>query len=147
MPLEISWAITVVWIAGDITCRIMMFFRTFGLYLSSFILVCISLDRLVNFSKMSNKCVLTSIVLMLFSKQTVFPQIFSQNFPSKQSLSYANYFFLSFIINFSSHIFMLQLTFVIKSINIIFRSHNNLKKLKTPENPLAKRSFILMEIV
>ncbi|CRK87306.1 CLUMA_CG001108, isoform A [Clunio marinus] len=45
MPLEIGWAITVQWTAGDAMCRIMMFFRTFGLYLSSFILVCISVDR------------------------------------------------------------------------------------------------------
>ncbi|CAH1108533.1 unnamed protein product [Psylliodes chrysocephalus] len=45
MPLEIAWASTVQWLAGDAMCRIMMFFRTFGLYLSSFILVCISVDR------------------------------------------------------------------------------------------------------
>ncbi|KAJ8963386.1 hypothetical protein NQ318_018863 [Aromia moschata] len=45
MPLEIGWAATVDWRAGDPMCRIMMFFRTFGLYLSSFILVCISIDR------------------------------------------------------------------------------------------------------
>lgn len=47
MPLEIGWAFTVQWTAGDAMCRIMMFFRTFGLYLSSFILVCISVDRFV----------------------------------------------------------------------------------------------------
>ncbi|XP_076661102.1 adipokinetic hormone receptor isoform X2 [Halictus rubicundus] len=45
MPLEIGWAITVSWEAGDAMCRIMAFFRMFGLYLSSFILVCISIDR------------------------------------------------------------------------------------------------------
>lgn len=45
MPLEIGWAATVEWKAGDSMCRIMAFFRTFGLYLSSFVLVCISLDR------------------------------------------------------------------------------------------------------
>ncbi|XP_065167318.1 adipokinetic hormone/corazonin-related peptide receptor variant I-like [Atheta coriaria] len=45
MPLEIGWAYTVSWKAGDAMCRIMAFFRTFGLYLSSFILVCISMDR------------------------------------------------------------------------------------------------------
>ncbi|XP_044263306.1 gonadotropin-releasing hormone receptor-like [Tribolium madens] len=45
MPLEIGWASTVSWYAGDVMCRIMMFFRMFGLYLSSFILVCISIDR------------------------------------------------------------------------------------------------------
>ncbi|XP_054016772.1 adipokinetic hormone/corazonin-related peptide receptor variant I isoform X2 [Hylaeus anthracinus] len=45
MPLEIGWAITVSWKAGDAMCRIMAFFRVFGLYLSSLILVCISMDR------------------------------------------------------------------------------------------------------
>ncbi|GFT68048.1 gonadotropin-releasing hormone II receptor [Nephila pilipes] len=45
IPLEISWRITVEWIAGDALCRIMLFFRAFGPYLSSMILVCISIDR------------------------------------------------------------------------------------------------------
>ncbi|XP_026671787.1 gonadotropin-releasing hormone II receptor-like isoform X3 [Ceratina calcarata] len=45
MPLEIVWAFTVSWKAGDAMCRIMAFFRVFGLYLSSFVLVCISMDR------------------------------------------------------------------------------------------------------
>lgn len=45
MPLEIGWAYTVRWNAGDLLCRVMAFFRTFGLYLSSFILICISVDR------------------------------------------------------------------------------------------------------
>ncbi|RLU24278.1 hypothetical protein DMN91_004490, partial [Ooceraea biroi] len=45
MPLEIGWAITVSWEAGDAMCRIMAFFRIFGLYLSSFVIICISVDR------------------------------------------------------------------------------------------------------
>ena len=45
MPLEIGWNSTVDWRAGDFGCRILMFFRVFGLYLSSFVLVVISLDR------------------------------------------------------------------------------------------------------
>ncbi|XP_050295995.1 adipokinetic hormone/corazonin-related peptide receptor variant I [Anthonomus grandis grandis] len=45
MPLEIAWAYTVQWLAGDLMCRIMSFFRIFGLYLSSFVLCCISIDR------------------------------------------------------------------------------------------------------
>lgn len=45
MPLEIGWAYTVSWEAGDFMCRLMSFLRTFGLYLSSFVLVCISVDR------------------------------------------------------------------------------------------------------
>lgn len=45
IPLEVAWRITVQWIAGDIACRIMLFLRAFGPYLSSMVLVCISLDR------------------------------------------------------------------------------------------------------
>lgn len=45
LPMEITWNATVAWKGGDFLCRFMMFFRTFGLYLSSFILVVISLDR------------------------------------------------------------------------------------------------------
>ena len=45
LPLEIGWHITVAWKAGDVGCRILMFFRVFGFYLSSFILIGISLDR------------------------------------------------------------------------------------------------------
>lgn len=45
MPLELAWSVTVSWQAGDAMCRIMSFARVFGLYLSSFVLVCISVDR------------------------------------------------------------------------------------------------------
>ncbi|XP_014238339.1 gonadotropin-releasing hormone II receptor isoform X3 [Trichogramma pretiosum] len=45
MPMEIGWLVTVSWVAGDAMCRIMSFFRMFGLCLSSNILICISVDR------------------------------------------------------------------------------------------------------
>ena len=45
IPMEIGWHVTVSWKAGDVACRILMFCRPFGFYLSSFILVAISLDR------------------------------------------------------------------------------------------------------
>ncbi|KAH8410168.1 hypothetical protein KR009_007650 [Drosophila setifemur] len=45
MPLEIVWAWTVQWRSTDLMCRLMSFFRVFGLYLSSYVMVCISLDR------------------------------------------------------------------------------------------------------
>ncbi|XP_067621028.1 adipokinetic hormone/corazonin-related peptide receptor variant I isoform X2 [Eurosta solidaginis] len=45
MPLEIAWAYTVQWRSTDFVCRLMSFFRVFGLYLSSFVLVSISIDR------------------------------------------------------------------------------------------------------
>ena len=45
IPMEIGWHVTVSWRAGDVACRLLMFCRPFGFYLSSFILVAISLDR------------------------------------------------------------------------------------------------------
>ena len=45
LPLETAWHIVVAWRAGDFACRFLMFCRAFGFYLSSFILVAISLDR------------------------------------------------------------------------------------------------------
>jgi gonadotropin-releasing hormone receptor len=45
IPLEIVWAITDSWLAGDVMCKLMMFLRTFGLYLSSFIIITITVDR------------------------------------------------------------------------------------------------------
>jgi gonadotropin-releasing hormone receptor len=43
--MQIGWAITVAWKGGDLLCRLMSFFRTFGLFLSGFMVMCISLDR------------------------------------------------------------------------------------------------------
>ena len=46
VPLEIAWCATVSWKADDVTCRFMVFNRIVGFYLSSFIMIVISLDRL-----------------------------------------------------------------------------------------------------
>ena len=43
LPLEIIWAITDSWLAGDFVCKLMMFLRTFGLYLSSFMIITITI--------------------------------------------------------------------------------------------------------
>lgn len=45
LPLETAWHIVVAWYAGEFACRLLMFCRAFGFYLSSFVLVTISLDR------------------------------------------------------------------------------------------------------
>ncbi|PRD25737.1 UNVERIFIED_CONTAM: Gonadotropin-releasing hormone receptor [Trichonephila clavipes] len=45
IPLEIAWRITVQWVAGNAACKILLYLRAFGPYLSSSVLVCISLDR------------------------------------------------------------------------------------------------------
>ncbi|XP_024946292.1 gonadotropin-releasing hormone II receptor isoform X2 [Cephus cinctus] len=45
IPLEVIWRITVRWMAGNLACKILLFLRAFGLYLSSNVLICVSLDR------------------------------------------------------------------------------------------------------
>ena len=44
--MEIVWCATVQWLAGDMVCRIMVFFRIVGFYLSGFVMIVISIDRL-----------------------------------------------------------------------------------------------------
>lgn len=42
---QVGWRITVQWLAGNAACKTFLFLRAFGLYLSSNVLVCVSLDR------------------------------------------------------------------------------------------------------
>lgn len=79
MPLEIGWASTVSWEAGDAMCRIMAFFRTFGLYLSSFVLICISVDRLESDLESSENSHCNSDKKYTFVNTHVMLQIFCRN--------------------------------------------------------------------
>lgn len=45
IPVEVAWHATVRWTAGEISCRFFMFWRVFGFYLSSLLLIVISVDR------------------------------------------------------------------------------------------------------
>ncbi|KAL3203941.1 hypothetical protein MRX96_041608 [Rhipicephalus microplus] len=45
IPVEVIWRITGQWVAGDLMCKLMQMMRAFGPYLSSAVLVCISVDR------------------------------------------------------------------------------------------------------
>ena len=45
IPMEVGWRLTTQWLAGNFACKFFQFLRAFGLYLSSMVLVCISLDR------------------------------------------------------------------------------------------------------
>ncbi|CAG9790752.1 unnamed protein product [Diatraea saccharalis] len=42
---EIGWKYTNAWLVGNLSCKLLLVVRAFGLYLSSNILVCISIDR------------------------------------------------------------------------------------------------------
>ncbi|GFQ91459.1 gonadotropin-releasing hormone II receptor [Trichonephila clavata] len=45
IPLEIAWKLHVQWMYGNVACKVLVYMKVFGPYLSSSILVCISLDR------------------------------------------------------------------------------------------------------
>ena len=47
VPLEMGWTYTVSWRADDLTCRGMVFVRIVGFYLSGFVMMVISIDRLM----------------------------------------------------------------------------------------------------
>jgi len=47
IPIEIIWRITVQWYGGTFLCKICHFFKAFGLFSSSLVIICISLDRLL----------------------------------------------------------------------------------------------------
>lgn len=45
IPLEIGWKSTVDWRIGDLGCKFFQFCRPFGIYLTSFIIIALSIDR------------------------------------------------------------------------------------------------------
>ena len=45
IPLEIAWKATVSWWADWLTCKLMVSFRIFGYFLTSNVLMAISMDR------------------------------------------------------------------------------------------------------
>ncbi|CAF0879820.1 unnamed protein product [Brachionus calyciflorus] len=45
IPLEICWKMTVYWQAGDLACRLLQFLRPLGIYLASFIIISLCIDR------------------------------------------------------------------------------------------------------
>jgi gonadotropin-releasing hormone receptor len=45
IPVEIGWMYTNDWRAGNMACKVLQFFRAFGPYSSSLLLICLSIDR------------------------------------------------------------------------------------------------------
>jgi gonadotropin-releasing hormone receptor len=45
IPLEIGWKLSVYWRAGDFGCRLFQFLRPMGIYLESFIIISLCIDR------------------------------------------------------------------------------------------------------
>lgn len=81
IPMEIVWRITNEWRAGNAACKIFLMLRAFGLYLSSNVLVCVSMDRYfailyplkVNDARHRSKTMLA--VAWIFSFVCAFPQV------------------------------------------------------------------------
>lgn len=46
LPLEIIWAYTDGWLAGKVACKLLLTFRTFGFYLSSTVLIAITISKI-----------------------------------------------------------------------------------------------------
>ncbi|KAF6210560.1 hypothetical protein GE061_013666 [Apolygus lucorum] len=92
IPLEIGWRLTTQWMAGNAACKFFLFLRAFGLYLSSNVLVCVSVDRYfailhplrVNDARRRGKVMLT--LAWIFSFVCALPQILRhdiKSFPDK----------------------------------------------------------------
>ena len=47
IPLEVGWKLSVYWRAGDISCRVLQVLRPMGIYLGSFIIVSLCIDRYI----------------------------------------------------------------------------------------------------
>lgn len=45
IPLEIGWKLSVYWRAGDLACRCFQFLRPMGIYLGSFVIISLCIDR------------------------------------------------------------------------------------------------------
>lgn len=71
---EAFWSFTVAWISGEIACKLMKLFQMFALYLSTYVLVLIGIDRLVavkypmkslNMAKRCHRLLIFSYILSL----------------------------------------------------------------------------------
>jgi gonadotropin-releasing hormone receptor len=83
MPLEIAWAYTDSWLAGDIICKLMLSLRTFGFYLSSSVLITITIDRYyvilypMKMEKINKLSKILLYVCWIFSFISSIPQVFN----------------------------------------------------------------------
>lgn len=71
---EAAWSYTVEWIAGEIACKLVKWFQMFALYLSTYVLVLIGIDRWVavkypmkslNMAKRCHRLLILSYILSL----------------------------------------------------------------------------------
>jgi gonadotropin-releasing hormone receptor len=94
IPLEVAWRVTTKWLAGNFACKLFLFLRAFGLYLSSNILVCISLDRYfaiiypLKLSDARRRGKLMLLFAWLNSLMCAYPQVRNSIVALRQSLTF-----------------------------------------------------------
>lgn len=81
---EAAWSYTVAWIAGELSCKLVKFFQMFSLYLSTYVLVLIGVDRWVAVKypmkslNMARRCVRLLISMYFLSTILSIPQVSSK---------------------------------------------------------------------
>lgn len=64
IPLEVGWKLSVYWRAGDIACRLFQFLRPMGIYLGSFVIISLCIDRWEIFFKFLFKIFIYNYIMM-----------------------------------------------------------------------------------
>lgn len=82
---EAAWNYTVAWIAGELSCKLIKFFQMFSLYLSTYVLVLIGIDRWVAVKypmkslNMSKRCLRLLISAYMLASLLSIPQVIIKN--------------------------------------------------------------------
>ena len=109
---EAVWSYTVAWILDNVTCKIFKFLQMFSLYLSTFVLVLIGVDRFVavrypmkslNTAQRCNRLVIYTWILSFILS---IPQVSRTQSHCKKSISN---FFVPFLIFYRIRIFFIHL--------------------------------------
>ncbi|XP_050303894.1 adipokinetic hormone/corazonin-related peptide receptor variant I-like isoform X2 [Anthonomus grandis grandis] len=166
IPIEVCWRLTGRWLAGNVACKMVQFVRALGPYLSSNVLVCISLDRYfavmhplqVNAARKRGKMML--MVAWGASLTYCVPQCFVFHLRShplnpdyKQCVTFGSFpnEFLELIYNLSCLVFLyfIPLTVIIVSYSCILaeisktskahRVNNSKESIKNSSNKLRLR--------
>lgn len=120
IPKEIVYNITVIWMWGDITCRLCKFFDVFSVVLSANILVCLSLDRFFSilyplYSINAKKHVLRMITVPYLFSRRFFSRVNSHNIFPKKSISRD-------VFSYKNH---LTTFFKIENLHILFTNYTS----------------------
>lgn len=115
---EAVWSYTVEWLWGNMSCKLFKFLQMFSLYLSTFILVLIGIDRFLAVRypmksiSTSSRCCKFVIGAWILSALCSLPQVslttFQLYFPSKTNTSHINTYSLPYVFPFILFYLVLQ---------------------------------------